>query len=116
MYFPIAKTDCETGVSTVHVKRMCDHMVYEPDSLFLQNVAYIKSKVIDMNHSTRYWLAFKFLRPNKNDFETNAVLKLPYSHERICALLGINYFTIRKFVLKCGKTRKLRDVLGRVFV
>lgn len=39
------------------------------------------------------------------------MLKFPYSHEKICALLGINYFTIRKFISKCGKIRKLREML-----
>lgn len=101
----LAKQNC--GETVELAKRMCNRMAYvgdiigrDPDCLFTLPISELKQKIVAMNHSTRFWLAFKFIRRNVNDFESNASLVFPYSQMQICALLGINRSSLCKFICK----------------
>lgn len=105
----VAKRKCKVVKVT---KRMCDRMTYirdllgeAPDHLFSLSVEEIKSNVADMNHSTRFWLAFKFLRSLKDDFPTNVDMDFSYSQARICKLLGVSRVSVLKSIKKHGNIR-----------
>lgn len=120
IFFPFfcmfaAKSKC---IDSNVTKCMCDRMAYigdiigeVPDRLFSLPVAEIESKVVRMNHSTRFWLAFKFLRLLKDDFVSNVDMNFPYSRVRICALLGVNRVSILKFIKKHGKEIRISELL-----
>lgn len=76
-----------------------------------------KDKLIEevrkMNHATRYWLAVKFCRMNKNDFQQK---KLPkkISQRQVCKLLGVTYPSIYQFLQrKVNETDSVSGLMRR---
>lgn len=67
-----------------------------------------------MNHATRYWLAVKFCRLDKKDFQRGAALTRRYSKRKTCRLLGVTYGSIYKFLnSKMKQTDSIADVLKK---
>lgn len=87
-----------------------DLLGHVPDQLFLHSIDEVRQKISGMNHSTRFWLAVKFLRKYEMDFERHALLEFPYSHVKICSLLGVNKNSVQK---KLFEGFRIADLLSK---
>lgn len=81
------------------------------DEFFDQGEDRIREKVCKMNHATRFWLAVKFFRFNKCDFEPNAVMTLKYSQRKMCNILGVGYPSIMKYVYNLREKDTVVDLM-----
>lgn len=98
-------------------KRVCNRMVCSGDlfgasvdALFFQDENEISRRVTAMNHSTRFWLAVKFVRKDKNDYQPNANLKFRYCERKICKLLDVDRSSVRRLFNR-HKSLRLSEIL-----
>lgn len=73
----------------------------------------IKKKVSRMNHSTRFWLAVKFCRLHKNDFETSTKIKKSHPQPKLCKILGIGYPSIAKYLNRLSEIDNIADLMKK---
>lgn len=68
------------------------------DSFFEKNEEYIRKRIRNMNHSTRFWLGVKFYRMNENDFESYSSMRSDYTKAKMARMLGIGIGSIKMFL------------------
>lgn len=83
------------------------------DKFFMRSEKEVKRSVANMNHATRFYLAFKFYRQNQLDFEPNANIETNFSKLKICQLLGIGRSLVHKFVSKMGSEVSIENVMKK---
>lgn len=105
-------------VSKTCIKRKMGYMAdlnllfgKKTDKLFTKNREKISNKIKKMNHATRFWLACKFLRLNKLDFEDDSKMRVKFSAAEICELLGVGRGSILNFVSKLNVDVSLKETL-----
>lgn len=115
-YF-LAKKVSRRDTHSERRKRVCNRMARlddlfgsSVDSLFLENENEIVRRVATLNHSTRTWLAMKFVRKNKHDFQPGACLTFRYSQRKICRLLDIDRGSINRLI-ELSRDARLVDIL-----
>lgn len=89
----------------LNAKRECMRMATKSfvigkkaDRLFIKSYSEVKKIVDSMNHATRFWIAFKYLRHHSTDFTKKFKKNREYSEARICNILGIYRNTVYRFI------------------
>lgn len=113
--FPVRKSD--EILDMLYAKRVCMRMAVQSmvigshaDKFFLKSFDRVCKKIGDLNHATRFWIAFKFVRRHVTDFRKGCRKKPEYSVVRICNMLGIHRTTVRRAVDKYP-TKSLKDLM-----
>lgn len=83
------------------------------DKFFVGWEEYIKYEVEKMNRATRFWLAAKFYRMDRRDFELGALMRTNYTPKEICGLLGVNEYIISWIVSDFDAHLSIQEIMLR---